>query len=203
MADVEIMPDWAARYVQENLAEHMHVINVLPIDKGALSGAYLMNTSKGAVVVQKSRIGEAQHWFMPLPGEHVSFACHDCQERMELVDPDVPRMIYCANCGKQHFLVVQDGELAVVDQDATPATRGFVHDGYTLYQRKSGYFFAKTKPKTGKAVATMPDGYEVQANPRTGVPELVERTCVATTAKGTRCRSAPVTGSDRCARHQG
>jgi PHP family Zn ribbon phosphoesterase len=122
MAEIEILPDWAARYVQERLAEHMHIVNVLPIDKGQHGGSFLLNTSKGAVLVQKGRLSEVNHWFMPYPGEHVSFACERCHERMELVDPDVPRLVYCSACGQQHYLVVEDGELRIVDGDGGPAT---------------------------------------------------------------------------------
>lgn len=130
MADTEILPDWAARYIQENILEHMHVVNVLPMDEGAAQG-WLLNTSKGAVVVSKGRLREPRHWFLPLPGDRVSFRCHRCAEAMELVDPDVPRAVHCSACGKRHYLIVQGGELEVVDEQAetgpdpgptTPAT---------------------------------------------------------------------------------
>lgn len=188
MADVEILPDWAAHYVQEELSEHMHIINVLPIDKGALRGAFLLNTSKGAVLVQKGRVGEVSHWFMPLPGEHFTFRCDECSETMEFVDPDVPRIVYCSSCGERYYLVIQDGRLAMVreqDSDAagTPSeasgAEGYVHEGYTLYRRRHGqgeqYFFSKTKPRTGQP-APLPEGRRVETNPRTGVPNLVPET---------------------------
>ncbi len=208
MADAEILPDWAARYVQDNLSDHMHIVNVLPIDKGPMAGAYLMNTSKGAVLVQKGRLGEAQHWFMPMPGEHVTFACDRCGERMELVDPEVPRVIYCSACGERHFLVIQDGDLKVLkDESAASAgpAGGFVHDDHTLYRKKSGsgfvYFFSKTKPRSGRP-CDLPAGHRVTSNERTGVPELVEADrCVAHTARGDPCSNKAQSGSDRCARH--
>ncbi len=208
MADAEILPDWAARYVQENLKAHMHIINVLPIDKGALAGAYLLNTSKGAVLVQKGRISETQHWFMPLPGEHFSFSCDRCGERMELVDPEVPRLVYCSACGEQHYLVIQDGELkALKDPKAASAgpAGGFVHDGHTLYRKKAGkdytYFFTQTKPRAGEP-CDLPDGYRVETNGRTGVPALVEADrCAAHTAKGDPCSNKARPGQRFCARH--
>lgn len=173
MANVEILPDWAARYIQENLSEHMHVVNVLPIDKGAHSGSYLINTSKGAVLVQKGRMSEVTHWFMPLPGEHVSFRCEQCSEAMELVDPDVPRVVYCSSCGKRHYLVIRDGRLRVVSgEEASEEPTGHQHDGYTLFRRGEQHFFAKTRPDDAEP-AQVPDGFAVQTNPRTGIPELV------------------------------
>lgn len=208
MADSVILPDWAARYVQENLSTHMHIINVLPIDKGALTGAYLLNTSKGAVLVQKGRLSETQHWFMPLPGELVSFGCDRCGERMELVDPEVPRVVYCSACGERHYLVLQDGRLQVL-KDAAAASAspdgGFVHDDFTLYRKKDGsgfrYFFAKTKPRAGKP-SDLPAGHRVATNERTGVPELVEtERCAAHTAKGDPCANKARPGETYCARH--
>ncbi len=204
MADVEILPDWAARYVQEQLS-HLHVINVLPIDKGALSGAFLLNTSKGAVLLQKGRLSEIDQWFMPLPGEHVSFSCDRCQERMDLVDPEVPRIIYCSACGQRHYLVIQDGELMVVKGEQKEGT-GFVQDGYTLYRKKAGkdehYFFAKSKPKQGRP-ADLPEGAVVELNPRSGVPVVVmpDGTCTAQLASGKRCGAKAKDGV-HCGRHQ-
>ncbi len=208
MADAVILPDWAARYVQENLSDHMHIINVLPIDKGGLAGAYLLNTSKGAVLVQKGRLSETQHWFMPLPGEFVTFACDQCGERMELVDPEVPRVVYCSSCGERHYLVLQDGKLSVMqdEQAASAGTAGgFVHDGYTLYAKKAGkgvsYFFSLTKPRAGKP-SDLPAGYRVETNGRTGVPVLVEvDRCAAHTAKGDPCSNKAQAGGTMCARH--
>lgn len=173
MADTTILPDWAAHYVQENVVPHMHVINVLPIDKGGLKGAFMLNTSKGAVLIQKGRLGDVDQWLIPIPGEHITFQCHQCQERMDLVDPEVPRAVFCSACGHQHYLVIQDGELTIVQGDAGKSDD--ITDGYTLYRRGRGgqatYFFAKSKPRNAKP-AELPDGATVEANPRTGVPEV-------------------------------
>ncbi len=173
MADTAILPDWAAHYVQENVTPHMHVVNVLPIDKGGLKGAFLLNTSKGAVVIQKGRLGDVDQWLLPLPGEHITFSCKQCSERMDLVDPEVPRAVFCSACGHQHFLVIQSGELAVVEGDAPSPDD--ITAGYTLYRRGRGgqatYFFAKSKPRNARP-AELPKDATVEANPRTGVPEV-------------------------------
>lgn len=159
MAELDILPAWAVSYLQENLIDHTHIINALPIDSPRFRGGFLINSSQGAIFVHKTRLGEPKHWFLPLPARHYTFQCDACSERIEFVDPDVPRTVYCTFCGARYELLLQGGEI-VLRRDAgkvqrptapeaavapTPAARrapspapsasAFVHNGYTLYSR--------------------------------------------------------------------
>ena len=59
----------------------------------------------------------------------------------------------------------------------------FIYEGWTLYQdeliRKDGtevtfYFFQKRRPPTG-IKCSLPDGYKVRVNKRTGLPYLKKK----------------------------
>lgn len=166
MADLEILPTWAVNYVNENLSDHVHVINALPVDGGRHKGAFLVNTSQGAVLLTRRRGGEPKHWFLPLPASHFSFICQVCMERIEFVDPDVPRTVYCTHCGTRYRLALEHGAMVLRRDEATPAkptpavtptptpvakptpkpaptpktvakSGPFTHNGFTLYQRET------------------------------------------------------------------
>ena len=113
MADLTILPTWAVNYLNENLTGHTHIVNALPIDEGKAKGGFLVNTSQGAVLLIKGRLGEPRHWFLPLPARHFSFICHQCMERIEFVDPDVPRTVYCTHCGCRYLLAMEEGKMAL------------------------------------------------------------------------------------------
>ncbi|MGB1585614.1 MAG: DUF4332 domain-containing protein [Thermoplasmatota archaeon] len=119
MADLTILPTWAVNYLNENLTGHTHVINALPIDEGKAKGGFLVNTSQGAVLLVKGRLGDPRHWFLPLPARHFSFICHQCMERIEFVDPDVPRTVYCTHCGCRYLLSMVDGKMALRREQGT------------------------------------------------------------------------------------
>ena len=161
MAELDILPAWAINYLRENLIDHTHIINALPIDKGRMRGGYLINTSEGGVVMVKPRGGEPVHWFLPFPARHYTFTCDMCSERIEFVDPDVPRTVYCTYCGARYALLLEGGQIALRREGGRPtapesqvvafgakskpaiaaaetvpaADAPFTHNGYTLYAR--------------------------------------------------------------------
>lgn len=220
MADLTILPTWAVNYLNENLTGHTHVINALPIEEGKAKGGYLVNTSQGAVLLTKGRLGDPRHWFLPLPARHFSFICHQCMERIEFVDPDVPRTVYCTHCGCRYLLSMVDGKMALrreqgagnyqpepkaeakaapVAKAETPKAGPYQHGPYTLYRRetekKGGgtttfYFFAKNTPKSGEPCA-MPDGYVVEVNARTKLPYLRRSGAKAKAAPAKAAKPAP------------
>ncbi len=208
MADLDILPTWAVNHLMDHVADHAHIINALPLE-GAWRGGYLINTSLGAMVLHKRRGGEPRHWLLPLPGRRSGFSCHVCQERMEFVDPALPRDAYCAQCGAKYQLAMENGSLAVRRGDAKAVSAGFRHAGHTLYKRNQGgqdvYFFAKGTPKTGEP-ASKPEGFKVSVHATTGLPVLEPegpKRCAGVTAAGKPCRLKATAGSDRCHRHQG
>jgi hypothetical protein len=116
---------------------------------------------------------------------------------------------------------------------ARPVSSGipFVYNGYTLYHKvvqlkneggkRTIYFFAKKKPKSGSMCAK-PTGYHVGVNERTGLPFLKRGTgkdgedltpaaaaptyrpqCSALTADGKQCRNSARGGSKYCGSHVG
>lgn len=160
MAELTILPTWALNHLNENLADHTHIINALPVKEGRNKGTYLVNTSQGAVMLTKTFAGEPKHWFLPLPARHFSFICQQCLERIEFVDPSVPRTIYCTHCGARYLLGMEDGKMSLRPEQTTghyqPETASkakaepikapprpakgasvYVHDGYTLYRRET------------------------------------------------------------------
>lgn len=127
MADLDILPTWAANYLQDNILEHAHVLNALPIEEGPHRGSFLLNTSRGAMMLVKRRMGEPRHWLLPLPGERFDFVCDACGERIGLVDPDVPRVVHCPHCATEYTLVDDAGTLRLLAGEdgnghAAPAT---------------------------------------------------------------------------------
>lgn len=130
MADLDILPTWAANYLQDNILEHAHVLNALPIEEGPHRGSFLLNTSRGAMMLVKRRMGEPRHWLLPLPGERFDFVCDACGERIGLVDPDVPRVVHCPHCATEYTLVDDAGTLRLLSGEdgnghaapAAPAT---------------------------------------------------------------------------------
>lgn len=116
MADLDILPTWAANYLQDNILEHAHVLNALPIEEGPHRGSFLLNTSRGAMMLVKRRMGEPRHWLLPLPGERFDFVCDACGERIGLVDPDVPRVVHCPHCATEYTLVDDAGTLRLLTE---------------------------------------------------------------------------------------
>lgn len=114
MADLDILPTWAANYLHDHILEHAHVLNALPIEEGPYRGSFLLNTSRGAMVLVKRRMGEPRHWLLPLPGERFDFSCDACGERIGLVDPDVPRVVHCPHCATEYTLVDDGGTLRLL-----------------------------------------------------------------------------------------
>lgn len=99
MAELTILPTWAANHIREHLMDHVHVINAIPAGKG-----FLVNTSQGAVLLEKPKGREPRHWFLPLPSEHVSLKCNKCDERMEFIGRERGATVYCSHCGAKHTL---------------------------------------------------------------------------------------------------
>lgn len=191
----ERIPEWAINYMKEELPQNAHIINAMVIKGGRSSGTILANSSKGAILVKKSTLGEPRMWHMPITKQHVAFTCSDCGERVELINPLAPRDVYCSGCGvKYHLssnsvvLKVDGGVQAMPPKqpdilEKLPENNGaqiFKHGEYVLYSRevklKNGgfrtiYFFSKHTPKSGKP-SPMPEGYEVGVNNKTGLPFL-------------------------------
>ncbi len=124
MAELDILPAWAIHYLNENILDHARVLNALPIEDGRNS--YLLNTSRGALILSKKRFGEPHHWLLPLPGTRVDFDCDVCSERMGFINPEVPRMVHCPHCAAEYTLVEEAGELllmpseTIVDLESEP-----------------------------------------------------------------------------------
>ncbi|MDD5502304.1 MAG: hypothetical protein PHH26_02440 [Candidatus Thermoplasmatota archaeon] len=190
----EKIPEWALNYIKEELPQDAHVINAMVIKGGSSSGTILANTSKGAILVKKSVLGEPKMWHMPVAKQHVAFTCSECSERVELVNPSAPRDVYCSGCGTKYHLSANSTVLKVeIPMPAIPVKpenvpectpkeepQIFKYGDYTLYSRdvklKNGgvrtiYFFSKHEPKSGKQ-SPMPEGYEVGVNNKTGLPFL-------------------------------
>ena len=202
MADLSILPTWAIHYIEETLKGHTHLINALPIDKGRSKGAFLLNTSQGAVLLEKPRGGEPRHWYLPLPAAHYAFTCHVCMERIEFVDPEVPRTVYCTHCGTRYRLFMEAGTVALrrdgergepapakeepkptpsAPAPPKPASGGpFRHGDYTLYERQTAtkgggqttFYFFAKNTPKSGRPAAKPDGYVVEVNERTKLPYL-------------------------------
>lgn len=120
MAELDILPAWAANYLNDNILDHAHVLNALPIEDGPHRGSFLLNTSRGAMILTKRRMGEPHHWLLPLPGTRIDLTCDTCAERIGLVNPEVPRVVHCPHCATEYTLVEDGGELRLVLDEEQP-----------------------------------------------------------------------------------
>ncbi|MGB0653543.1 MAG: hypothetical protein ACPGQL_10125 [Thermoplasmatota archaeon] len=107
-------PLWLYRFLERELPAGTHVLNARAIERGRFRGAWLANTSRGAALVTRNAGGEPRAWHLEGPGHAVSFTCKVCDERMAFADPELPKEVFCSNCGTPYLL----------DEDGVPRRAG-------------------------------------------------------------------------------
>lgn len=101
------VPKWAFDWLRTRLPEGAEVINALLLEKGRYSGSVLANTTRGAILLTKSSVGEPKMTFLPLPGEVVAVTCESCGQSMELHNTTPPVDVYCSRCGRRHHVAAK------------------------------------------------------------------------------------------------
>jgi hypothetical protein len=198
MADIAILPTWAMNYLSENLGDRTHIVNVLPLSEGR-SRRFLINTSQGAVLLQRGFGKEPSHWFLPLPARHFSFICHECMERIEFVDPEVPRIVHCTHCGVRYRLDLTEGSM-VLARDQTFSMPKVTPPE----QRASAKVSPKPAPKASQSASTTALG---SASKKTA-PKLArpaperKQQCGAFTEDGKQCRLTAASRRNYCHIHK-
>lgn len=219
------IPAWVLNHLEEVLPSGVRILNGRDLG----GNRFLLNSTDGAVLVRKTRIGEPVVEHVRVPGRPASITCSVCHNHMVVLHPHEGQAVYCSRCGTPYRLephalhAVQDGDAKAqaAPPTTTPADEApFTHKGYTLYSRdvdlKTGgtqtiYFFAKKTPKSGSPSAK-PEGYEVGVNDATGLPYLQKighrpkayrPQCEAVTGAGKQCRNSARQGSKYCASHKG
>lgn len=94
------IPKWAYDRIRTEVPPEAEILNVVAIEKGRFSGAVLANTTRGAVLVTKSSLGEPWTTFLHLPGKVVTLTCSSCAQTTELHNPPTDASVHCSKCGK-------------------------------------------------------------------------------------------------------
>jgi hypothetical protein len=93
------IPKWAYDYLRTQLPPDAELLNSVLIEKGRYSGAVLANTTRGAVLVTKSSVGEPRGRFLPVPGNVRDLTCEEGGQTAELHNAPLPVEVHCSRCG--------------------------------------------------------------------------------------------------------
>ena len=117
------IPAWALTYLRTQLPPGAELLNAVTLDKGRFSGSVLANTTKGAILLTKSSVGEPKAQFLPVPGSVINVTCESCGHVTELHNPPLPAEVHCSRCGAR-YRIASEQEIQRLDGgEPTPARK--------------------------------------------------------------------------------